>query len=176
MNYKSDDPVILDSKTMTSFNLPIVDEVLDDVKNSSESVDEDKNNSEIYIQKMVDNKIESINKRNNVYGVGKVVSVKDFILEVVGLESVSFNEKVDIDNKGIGYVVQMKSNRVSVALLSQTKKINVGDSVYQTNELLEGEFSTESFGRVIDMFGNDKLTNKKFSNTFKIPIEIETVI
>lgn len=175
MNYKSDDPVILDSKTMTSFNLPIVDEVLDDVKNSSESVDEDKNNGEIYIQKMVDSKIESINKRNNVYGVGKVVSVKDFILEVVGLESVSFNEKVDIDNKGIGYVVQMKSNRVSVALLSQTKKINVGDSVYQTNELLEGEFSTESFGRVIDMFGNDKLTNKKFSNTFKIPIEIETV-
>lgn len=185
MNNKTDDPVIIDSMTMTSIDLPTIIATEDDsestvsipqiVESTPEEVESEKSNDESYVQKMVEDKLNSISKQRNVYGVGKVVSVKDFILEVVGLESVSFNEKVNIENSGVGYVIQMKPNRVSVALLSQTKKISVGDSVYQTNELLEGDFSTESFGRVIDLFGNDKLTNKKFSNTIKMPIELETV-
>lgn len=130
---------------------------------------------EQYVNRLVESKLDSISRHENIYGTGKVVSIKDFIIEVVGLESVAFNEKVKIENKGVGYVVQMKPNRVSIAILSATDKINIGDSVYQTNELLEGDFSFESFGRVIDIFGNDKLTNKKFSNTIKIPIELETV-
>ena len=132
------------------------------------------NNSGTYVSKMVEDKINAISKKENVYGVGKVVAVKDFILEVVGLEAVTFNEKVNIENKGVGYVIQMKPTRVSIAVLQKTDKIRVGDSVYQTNELLEGEYSSESFGHVIDLFGNDKLTNKKFSNTMNIPIELET--
>ena len=132
-------------------------------------------NDGMFVSKLVDEKIETINRRRNIYGTGKIVSVKDFIIEVVGLGSVSFNEKVKIEDKGLGYVVQMKPNRVSIAILSQKEPVCVGDSVYQTNELLEGEFSVESFGRVIDLFGNDKLTNKKFSNTINMPIELETV-
>ena len=135
----------------------------------------DLSEDEEYVKKLVDNKLNSISNRRNVYGVGKVVSIKDFIIEVVGLEAVSFNEKVKIGEKAIGYVIQMKPNKVEIALLSQTKKINIGDSVYQTNELLTGEFSYESFGRVIDLFGYDKLTNKKFSNTVQLPIEYENV-
>ena len=131
--------------------------------------------NEQYVSKIVDDKVATIKRMKNIYGVGKIVSIKDFIIEVVGLESVSFNEVVKIDNKGLGYVIQMKPNRVNIAILKQTEKIRVGDSVYQTNELLEGEFSYESFGRVIDMFGNDRLTNEKFSETVKIPIEEENV-
>ena len=130
---------------------------------------------EQYVDKLVESKLNAINRHENIYGTGKVVSIRDFIIEVVGLEDVAFNEKVKIENKGIGYVVQMKPNRVSIAILSVSEKINIGDSVYQTNELLEGDFSFESFGRVIDIFGNDKLTNKKFSNTVKMPIELPTV-
>ena len=208
MDNRTDDPIIVDSATMTNLDIPVVEPVVDlpvivdsatmtsidlpMITSSSEkshvadqvsipkiiSVAEDddsKSSSEAYVNKIVEDKLDSISRQNNVYGIGKVVSVKDYILEVVGLESVSFNEKVKIENKGIGYVIQMKPNRVSIALLSQTKRISIGDSVYQTNELLEGEFSSESFGRVVDLFGNDKLSNKKFSNTIKIPIEIETV-
>ena len=178
MEHTNEEPVIIDSKTMTSFQLP-TNLLANEVPQITEIVSTEEptilSSDEVYVNKMVEDKMDSISRKENVYGVGKVVSVKDFILEVVGLESVSFNEKVTIDNKGFGYVIQMRPNRVSIAVLSQTKKISVGDSVYQTNELLEGEFSDESFGRVIDIFGNDKLTNQKFSNTIKIPIEIETV-
>ena len=182
-------PVIIDSETMTSFSVPSITDssdtsVVSDVPviensfdvNSVKLVDsQEVSNNDDYVKKLIDDKLDSISKSHNIYGVGKVVAIKDFILEVVGLEDVSFNEKVNIDNKGLGYVINLKPNRVSIALLSCSEKINVGDSVYQMNEVLEGNFSEESFGRIIDMFGNDKLTNKKFSNTMKLPIELETV-
>ena len=38
-----------------------------------------------------------------------------------------------------------------------------------------GEYSTTSYGRIIDLFGFDKLTNKKFSNLVEIPIERPTI-
>ena len=175
----TDEPYIMYANTLTNIDLPKIE----DVPETQEDVPEIQSveaptiisNDEQFVSKMVDDKIDSIKKLENVYGTGKVVAVKDFIIEVVGLGSVAFNEKVKIEDKGIGYVVQMKPNRVSIAILSQKENICIGDSVYQTNELLEGEFSPESFGRVVDLFGYDKLTNKKFSNTIKMPIEQESV-
>lgn len=38
-----------------------------------------------------------------------------------------------------------------------------------------GDYSDDSIGRIIDLFGNDKLSNKKFSNTKKIAIEMDTI-
>ena len=156
---------------------PLITEVLsseEETTNNSTNEEKSDNTVETYVNKMVEDKIESISNKTNIFGIGTVVTVKDFIIEVVGLEGVAFNEKVKISDKGIGYVVQMKPNRVSIAILEKSQKILVGDSVYQTNELLEGDYSLESFGRVIDIFGNDKLTNNKFSNTIKMPIEIPT--
>ena len=171
-NETSSKPMLISTETLTDIDIP------EEMKSTPVTTVEPPtiiSNDEQFISKLVDDKIDSISKRENVYGTGKVISIKDFIVEVVGLGTVAFNEKVRIEDKGIGYVVQMKPNRVSIAILSQTDKICIGDSVYQTNELLEGEFSTESFGRVIDLFGHDKLTNKKFSNTIKMPIELDTV-
>ena len=130
--------------------------------------------SEKYVDKILDDKLNSIDTKRNVYGVGKVVNVKDFILEVVGFEDVAFYEKVNIGNKGIGYVIQLKPNRAVVAILEKYENIQIGDEVYQTNEIFMGDYSDDSIGRIIDLFGNDKLSNKKFSNTKKIAIEMDT--
>ena len=129
------EPVILDSHTITDFDMPLNNsdssvnnhdyteipmiENSEDINSITlvDTVNPIKNDDE-YVQKMIDDKLDSISKRNNIYGVGKVVAIKDFIIEVVGLEGVSFNEKVTIENKGIGYVIQMKPNRVCIALLS----------------------------------------------------------
>lgn len=128
---------------------------------------------EDYVDQMLDDKIEKINYHHNVYDVGKVIQVKDFIIYANGLENISFYEKVNIDNKAIGYVMKMESNCVVIAVLKQTDKISVGDSVYQSNEEYMGEFSTDAMGRIIDIFGEDKLTNKKYQNIIKLKIEEE---
>ena len=105
---------------------PLITEVLsseEETTNNSTNEEKSNNTVETYVNKMVEDKIESISNKTNIFGIGTVVTVKDFIIEVVGLEGVAFNEKVKISDKGIGYVVQMKPNRVSIAILEKSQKI-----------------------------------------------------
>ena len=54
----------------------------------------------------------------NVFGVGRVTKVKDFIIEVVGISGAAFYEKVNIANKAIGYVTKLETNHAIVAVVS----------------------------------------------------------
>ena len=120
------------------------------------------------VEKLIDKKIQNMQSGENVFGVGRVTKVKDFIIEVVGISGAHFYEKVNIANKAIGYVTKLETNHSIIAVVSETEKICVGDVVYQTNEEFMGEFSEEAMGRVVDIFGRDKLNNKKFQQTIKI--------
>ena len=146
-------------------------------KTSSSTVlkPEEKKLSNDFVDKVLDEKIDNIKSNTNSFGIGYVTKVKDFILEVSGLDDVSFFEKVEIKGKAIGYVTAIKSNKVIVAILKEEKNILVGDVVTQTNEEFKGAFSETAFGRVIDIFGNDKLVNKKFDQLFKLPVETPNI-
>lgn len=170
-------PVILNDETT---QMQIVEEAVDastlnEQPTQEETVVEEvvrvENKDTNYVDSLIQEKMDSIKRNSNVYGVGKVTKVKDFIIEVVGLEHAAFYEKINIANKAVGYVTKLESNHAIIAVLTQTDKIVVGDEVYQTNEEFMGDYSSDSLGRIVDMFGNDKLTNQKFSNTTKIPIE-----
>ena len=128
-----------------------------------------------YVEKQVDAKIIEIQQNQNVFDVGTVINVKDFIIEVAGMENVMFYEKINIANKAIGYVVAINEYSVNIAVLKISAPINVGDMVYSTNALFKGHFSPSSVGRIIDLFGEDKLNSKKFSDLREIPIERKTI-
>lgn len=132
-------------------------------------------NDEEYIDRMLDNKISKIANHQNIYGKGKVTKVFDNIIEAVGLKNASFYEKINLANKGTGYVLRLEANRVIIVILSLKSKILIGDDVYQTNEVLSGQFSKQSIGRVVDIFGYDKLTNNKFSDCVSLPIFIPPI-
>ncbi len=128
-----------------------------------------------YALKQVDDKLSEIAKNKNVYAVGEVINVRDFIIEVAGMDNVMFYEKVNIANKAFGYVNAINENSVTVAVLKITASINVGDLVYSTNTLYTGLYSPSSVGRIIDLFGEDKLTSKKFNDLHDVPIERKTI-
>lgn len=141
------------------------------IVNSSDIKLDSKNkvdNSEFGIVKK---KIEDIKENNNVYKYGTVVSIKEFIIEVVGLDDVFFYEKIKIADKGIGYVIKISVNSVSVALLEKHAPLAIGDYAYQTNEEYKGMYSEDAMGRIVNLFGIDQLANKTFSNLVEIPIE-----
>jgi len=128
-----------------------------------------------YVDKQIDAKIIEINNNDNIYEIGSVVNVRDFIIEVTGINNVMFYEKINIANKAIGYVNRINENTVTVAVLKIDSPINVGDMVYSTNVLYTGSYSPSSFGRVIDLFGVDKLSGKVFSDLVDMPIERKTI-
>ena len=70
-----------------------------------------------YVENIIQEKMDKINSKGNVYEVGRVIGVTDYIVEVSGLIQVSFNEKVVIAGHSIGYVSLIRRNSILVSVL-----------------------------------------------------------
>ena len=128
-----------------------------------------------FIEGLVNAKLRNMKEMNNVYEVGHVIKVKDYILEVSGLENVGFYERVVISNYSVGYVTAIKKNSVMVAILQKANDIYVGDTVVTTGFDFCGMYSKASIGHVIDIFGNDRLINERFEELKPVPIETDPI-
>ena len=115
--------------------------------------------------------IDNIKNNNNVYTAGKVIKVNEYIIEVSGLNDISFYEKVNIDDKANGYVFGIYPDRVIVALVNVYDVVKPGDIVYGLKKEFKCLFSLDSVGKVIDIFGNDLIAGKKFDNLVEISVE-----
>lgn len=115
--------------------------------------------------------IDNIKNNNNVYTAGKVIKVNEYIIEVSGLNDISFYEKVNIDDKANGYVFGIYPDRVIVALVNVYDVVKPGYIVYGLKKEFKCLFSLDSVGKVIDIFGNDLIAGKKFDNLVEISVE-----
>lgn len=118
--------------------------------------------------------IDNIKNNNNVYTSGRVIKVNEYIIEVSGLNDVSFYEKVNVNDKANGYVFGIYPDRVIVALVNIYDVIKPGDVVYGTKKEFKCLFSLDSVGKVIDIFGNDLIAGKKFDNLVEMNVENKT--
>lgn len=128
-----------------------------------------------HISNLVESKLKKIKEEKNVFDTGKVIRLKDYIIEVSGLENVAYYEKVTIRGKGMGYVNEIRENSVIVAVVKEDKPIEIGDTVNTTGERFRAIFAEEALGRVTDLFGVDLLTGRAFEKFKYIDIERPTV-
>ena len=124
-----------------------------------------------YIEDLVNKKIDEIKQNSNIYSVGRVSHVHDYIVEVWGLDEVTFFEKVIIANHSEGYVSAIRRNSIMVALVKRGGDIFVGDEVIATREEFGAKYSEDSIGHIIDMFGVDRMCDLEFGNSKPLPIE-----
>lgn len=128
-----------------------------------------------HIEDLVNKKIEQIKNNENVFDSGTVIKVKDYIIEVAGLEGVTYFEKVIIWEKGMGYVNQINENSVTVAIVKEYAPIKIGDLVKTSGEQFRAVFARQAIGRIVDIFGTDLLTGKVFDKIEYINIENDTI-
>lgn len=128
-----------------------------------------------YVEEIIKNKMDKINSRGNVYEVGRVIAVTDYILKVSGLIEVGFNEKVIIGGHSIGYVSQIQRNAILVAVVQMKDNIFIGDEVIATGETFKARFSPSSISHVVDIFGTDRLRDEEFDDCVEIPVERENI-
>ena len=119
----------------------------------------------------IDKVIDNIKNSNNIYAAGKVIKVNKYNIEVSGLVDVAFYDEVNINNKASGYVFAIYPNRVIISLTQVDEKIVPGDLVYSLNKEYKCLFSLDSIGKVIDIFGNDLIAGKKFSDLVEVSID-----
>lgn len=124
------------------------------------------------IDNIIDKKIDDIVKKNNIYHIGKVVKINNYIIEATGLEDIFFFEKVYIkDESNIGYVDKIEEDKVVIALVKTNGDIRINDPITASGEALQSSYSKNAMGMIIDPFGNDKMSGKKFNDSKQIPIE-----
>ena len=128
------------------------------------------------VDDLIDKKIDNIIKENNIYHTGKVTKINNFIIEATGLEEVFFFEKVYVkDEENVGYIDKITEDKVVIALVKMNGNIRVGDPITASGEVLQVSFSKNSIGMVIDPFGNDKMSGKKFNDSKLINIETPNI-
>ena len=131
-----------------------------------------------YIDEAVQAKKQSIESGNNVFEVGHVSSVQTYLLEVDGLRNVTFFERVVVQRKGVGdiaegYIDKINMESVIVALTRKDAEILVGDEVIATGREFTMQFSPDSVGHVVDMFGKDLFTGERFTDLKDLPVQSE---
>jgi len=126
---------------------------------------------ETHITNLVNEKVSKIKEKNNIFHSGKVIRIKDYIVEVSGLENVMYFEKIVIMGKGMGYVNAIYENSVSVAIVKEYAQIEMGDVANSTGEIFKAIFAEDAIGRITDIFGIDQLSGKPFEKFKYIDIE-----
>jgi len=87
--------------------------------------------------------------------LGTVLTVKDGVIQVYGLENVKAGELVEfIESKLTGMVLNLEKNSIGVVLFGDDSSIREGDKVKSTGELISISVGSGMLGRVVDSLGN----------------------
>lgn len=124
------------------------------------------------VNSVIDKKIDDIVKKNNIFHLGKVTKINNYIIEASGLDDAFFFEKVIIGSENnIGYVEKIDESKVYISLVKTDGKITIGMPITSTGEPLQALFSNNSMGMIIDPFGMDRMSGRKFNDSKVINIE-----
>lgn len=119
--------------------------------------------------------IRSMKEGGNVYERGRVQRIRDYILEVKGLESAAYFDEVRIPGKAIGYVTAILRNSVMVSIVKQYASVYVNDEVIATGKGFTALYSPDCLGHVVDMFGVDQMNARRFENVIELNVENRAV-
>lgn len=85
---------------------------------------------------------------------GKVITNKDGIIEIVGLENVMVGEVVNIGHESVGLVMNIETSGVKALVLGDDTKIMQDDLVIPSGSLFYVPVGSNLLGRVVDCLGN----------------------
>ncbi|MBO7725430.1 MAG: F0F1 ATP synthase subunit alpha [Thermoguttaceae bacterium] len=106
------------------------------------------------IASVIQKEIEQFETHIDVRQVGRVIEVGDGIAQVYGLTGVMSGEMLEFPGGVRGLAFNLEENSVGVIILGDYLKIQEGDEVRTTGELLRVPVGDAVLGRVIDPLGN----------------------
>ncbi|GAT76902.1 ATP synthase F0F1 subunit alpha [Ehrlichia ruminantium] len=125
------------------------------------------------VLKVIKERIENFDGQVKCESVGEVISVKDGIALVYGLEKVKFGEVVVFANGTIGVVLNLDCDTVSIVIFGSENSVGEGDIVKCTNQLMDVPVGLELLGRVVDALGNPIDGLENLDTKTRLPVEIK---
>ena len=107
------------------------------------------------ISKILKEQIQNFDQSQaQVAEIGRVLSVGDGIARVHGLDNVQAGEMLEFPNNVRGMALNLEHDSVGIVLFGQDQKIQEGDTVKRTGEIVEVPVGRGLLGRVVDALGN----------------------
>lgn len=85
--------------------------------------------------------------------IGKVVTVKDGVASVYGLDNIQAGEQVEFSSGVVGMALNLESDNVGVVIFGSDTDVSEGDVAKRTGKIVEVPSGKELLGRVVDGLG-----------------------
>ena len=102
----------------------------------------------------IETKIDSVEINPEVWNVGEVFYLWDWVAKVSGLGEVAYNEIVEFESWARGIALNLEEHFVWVVILSGFNSIKEWEKAFSTGKVLEVPVGKELVGRVVDALGN----------------------
>ncbi|KJV65714.1 F0F1 ATP synthase subunit alpha [Ehrlichia muris] len=125
------------------------------------------------VLKVIKERIENFDNQVKSDSVGEVISIKDGIALVYGLEKAKFGEVIVFANGITGMVLGLDCDTASIVVFGDERSVGEGDTAKCTGKLMDVPVGLELLGRVVDALGNpiDGLGN--IDSNVRLPVEIK---
>ncbi|AHC38922.1 F0F1 ATP synthase subunit alpha [Ehrlichia muris] len=125
------------------------------------------------VLKVIKERIENFDNQVRSDSVGEVISIKDGIALVYGLEKAKFGEVIVFANGITGMVLGLDCDTASIVVFGDERSVGEGDTAKCTGKLMDVPVGLELLGRVVDALGNpiDGLGN--IDSNVRLPVEIK---
>ena len=98
--------------------------------------------------------IANYNNEPQLSEIGQVVTVKDGIAVIYGLDDVQAGEMIEFKGGLKGMALNLETDNVGVVIFGQDTDVKEGDTVKRTGKIVEVGIGKELLGRVVDGLGN----------------------
>lgn len=106
------------------------------------------------ISVLLEQKISNSYSKLDIDEIGRVLSVGDGIARVYGLNRVQAGEMVEFASGVKGMALNLENDNVGVVLFGNDSRINEGDIVKRTGNIVDVAVGKGTLGRVLDGLGN----------------------
>ncbi|MCB9094770.1 MAG: F0F1 ATP synthase subunit alpha [Halobacteriovoraceae bacterium] len=105
------------------------------------------------ITSIIKERISNFETKLDVNEVGTVLTIGDGVARVFGLKNVLAGELVEFEDGSNGMVLNLETNNVGIAVLSETTAIKEGSTVKRTEKIVQVPVGDALLGRVVNAIG-----------------------
>lgn len=127
--------------------------------------------SPVEISELIKERIAHFNVKPEVRTEGTIVSLKDGIVRIHGLDDVMQGEMVQFDEHTYGMALNLERDSVGAVVLGPYEHLSEGQVVKCTGRILEVPVGEAMLGRVVDALGNPIDGKGPISTPYSSPVE-----
>ena len=105
------------------------------------------------ISSIIQEKIRDFTAKTQHTNQGKIISIRDGVLQIYGLDQVMSGEMIDCGNNTFALALNLEEDLVGAVVLGPYEHLQEGQVVHTTGKVLEVPVGEELLGRVVDTLG-----------------------